>query len=89
MPKTVKTGGVMDQIEARFKQVDVLPMVKHYMNSLGLFNLLKKYVPSSKSSLVNMFFKLYNEANSPLNNSAADLLLFCPWLHTNSFILLD
>jgi transposase len=51
MPKTVKTGGVMDQIEARFKQVDVLPMVKHYMNSLGLFNLLKKYVPSSKSSL--------------------------------------
>lgn len=41
----------MDQIEAHFKQVDVLPMVKHYMNSLGLFNLLKKYVPSSKNSL--------------------------------------
>ena len=41
----------MDQIEAHFKQVDVLPMVKHYMNSLDLFNLLKKYVPSSKNSL--------------------------------------
>jgi transposase len=26
-------------------------MVKHYMNSLDLFNLLKKYVPSSKKSL--------------------------------------
>lgn len=50
-PKTVKLGGVVDQIEARFKQVDVLPMVKHYMNSLDLFNLMKKYVPSSKSSL--------------------------------------
>ena len=41
----------MDQIEARFKQVDVLPMIKHYMNSLDLFNLMKKYVPSSKGSL--------------------------------------
>lgn len=41
----------MDLIEARFKQVDVLPMVKHYMSSLDLFNLIKKYVPSSKSSL--------------------------------------
>jgi transposase len=41
----------MDQIEARFKQVDVLPMVKHYMSSLDLFNLFKKYVPSSKKSL--------------------------------------
>ena len=41
----------MDQIEAHFKQVDVLPMVKYYMNSLDLFNLLKKYVPSPKNSL--------------------------------------
>jgi len=39
------------QIEARFKQVDVFPMVKHYMNSLDLFNLFKKYVPSSKNCL--------------------------------------
>ncbi len=41
----------MDQIEARFKQVDVFPMVKHYMASLDLFNLFKKYVPSSKNCL--------------------------------------
>ena len=41
----------MDQIEARFKQVDVFPMVKHYMNSLDLFNLFKKYIPSSKNCL--------------------------------------
>ncbi len=41
----------MDQIEARFKQVDVLPMVKYYMNALNLFNLLKKYVPSSINSM--------------------------------------
>lgn len=42
----------MDQIEAHFKQVDVLPMVKHYMNSLDLFNLMKKYVPTNNGSLV-------------------------------------
>jgi transposase len=41
----------VDQIEAIFKQVDVFPMVKHYMNSLDLFNLFKKYVPSSKNCL--------------------------------------
>ena len=41
----------MEQIEARFKQVDVLPMVKHYMNSLDLYTLFKKYVPSSASCL--------------------------------------
>lgn len=41
----------MDQIEARFKQVDVLPMVKHYMETLNLFDLMNKYVPSPKSSL--------------------------------------
>jgi len=50
-PQTGKIGGVVDQIEAHFKQVDVLPMVKHYMNSLDLFNLFKKYVPSSKNCL--------------------------------------
>ena len=27
----------MGQIEAQYKQVDVLPMVKHYMNSLDLY----------------------------------------------------
>lgn len=36
----------MKQMEASFKQVDVLPMVKHYMSSLNLFSLFKKYVPS-------------------------------------------
>lgn len=41
----------MGQIEARFKQVDVFPMVKHYMNELDLFNLFKKYVPSKNNSL--------------------------------------
>ena len=37
----------MKQFEARFKQVDVLPMVKHYMDELDLFNLFKKYVPAA------------------------------------------
>ncbi|MGB5993489.1 MAG: IS1634 family transposase [Desulfobacterales bacterium] len=41
----------MKQIEAQYKQVDVLPMVKHYMNSLDLYNLFKKYVPCSTNCL--------------------------------------
>ena len=35
----------MGQIEAQYKQVDVLPMVKHYMNSLDLYNLLHFLIP--------------------------------------------
>ena len=42
----------MEQLEARFKQVDVLPMVKHYMDELDLYNLFKKYVPTSSDCLV-------------------------------------
>ncbi len=39
----------MEEIEARFRQVDVLPMVKHYMDSLDLYNLFTKYVPASEN----------------------------------------
>jgi hypothetical protein len=41
----------MKQFETRFKQVDVLPMVKHYMKSLDLYDLFKKYVPASSNCL--------------------------------------
>jgi transposase len=41
----------MEQFEAQFNQVDVLPMVKHYMDELHLFNLFTKYVPGSPNSL--------------------------------------
>ena len=41
----------MKQFDTRFKQVDVLPMAKHYMSSLDLYNLFKKYVPASNSCL--------------------------------------
>jgi len=43
----------MEQFEARFKQVDVLPMVKYYMDELDLFNLFTKYVPVATGSLVD------------------------------------
>ncbi len=43
--------GVIEQVEARFKQIDVLPMVKHYMDSLDLYNLFTKYVPASADCL--------------------------------------
>ena len=43
----------MEQFEARFKQVDVLPMVKHYMDELDLFNLFKKYVPAVPDCLAD------------------------------------
>jgi hypothetical protein len=41
----------MEQFEARFKQVDVLPMVKYFMDQLNLLNLFKKYVPASAGSI--------------------------------------
>ena len=40
----------MEQFEARFKQVDVLPLVKHFMDELNLLNLFSKYVPAPSSS---------------------------------------
>jgi len=41
----------MEQFEARFKQLDVLPMVKYFMDKLDLFNLFKKYVPATADCL--------------------------------------
>jgi transposase len=43
----------MKQFETRFKQVDVLPMVKHFMDELDLFNLFKKYVSAAPDSLAD------------------------------------
>ena len=43
----------MEQFETRFKQVDVLPMVKHFMDELDLYNLFSKYVPITADSLVD------------------------------------
>jgi hypothetical protein len=45
--------GAMKQFETRFKQVDVFPMVKHYMDELDLYNLFKKYVPAAPDSLAD------------------------------------
>jgi phospholipid N-methyltransferase len=41
----------MVQFETRFRQVDVLPMVKHFMDELDLFNLFTKHVPAAAGSL--------------------------------------
>jgi transposase len=43
----------MEQFETRFKQVDVLPMVKHFMNDLHLLDLFTKYVPAAPDSLAD------------------------------------
>jgi len=40
----------MKEIAARAKKIDVLPMVKHYMDELDLFGLLQKYVPNPQNS---------------------------------------
>lgn len=45
--------GAMDQFETRFSQVEVLPMVMHYMEELDLTNLFEKYVPAEAGSLTN------------------------------------
>ncbi len=36
----------MKLFETRFSHIDVLPMVKYYLDELGLYDLLNKYVPS-------------------------------------------
>jgi transposase len=54
MPKRLiiaTTEASMEQFETRFKQVDVLPMVKYFMDQLDLFNLFSKYVPAAAGSL--------------------------------------
>ena len=43
----------MEQFEAQFKQVDVFPLVKYYMDELKLLNLFKKYVPPTSGSLTD------------------------------------
>lgn len=43
----------MKQFGTRFRQVDVLPMVKHFMDKLDLFNLFKKYTPAAPDCLAD------------------------------------
>ena len=43
----------MEQFETRFSQLDVLPMVKHFMDELDLCNLFRKYVPAAPDSLAD------------------------------------
>lgn len=43
----------MEQFETRFSQVDVLPMVKHYMDELDLVDLFTRYVPAASGSLAD------------------------------------
>jgi transposase len=43
----------MEQFETRFRQVDVLPLVKHYMDELDLYNLFTKYTPAAAGSLAH------------------------------------
>ncbi len=43
----------MERFGTRFRQVDVLPMVKHYMDELDLFNLFVKYTPAAAGSLAH------------------------------------
>ncbi|MBR9987626.1 MAG: IS1634 family transposase [Desulfosarcina sp.] len=43
----------MEQFETRFKQVDVLPMVKYFMDKLALVNLFTKYVPVAAGSIAD------------------------------------
>jgi len=36
----------MQMMDTKLKQVDVLPMVKHYIAELGLHELFDKYIPN-------------------------------------------
>lgn len=43
----------MEEFETKFQKVDVLPMVKHFMDSLDLFNLFNKYLSEVAGSVAN------------------------------------
>ncbi len=43
----------MEQFATKFKQVDVLPLVKYFIDQLDLFELFKKYVPATSHSLAD------------------------------------
>ena len=43
----------MEQFETRFKKVETLPLVKHFMDELDLYNLFEKYVPGATGILAN------------------------------------
>ena len=43
----------MDKLDVITKKVDVLPMVKYYMDQLGIYGLFSKYVETPKRSLVD------------------------------------
>ena len=51
--KSLCLGAFMDQIDVITKKVDVFPMVKYYMDQLGLYGLFAKYVPNPKRSPVD------------------------------------
>ncbi len=44
-----KQGQIIQMMDTKLKQVDVLPMVKYYMTQLGLHDLFDKHVPNKKS----------------------------------------
>jgi hypothetical protein len=43
----------MERFETKFNQIEVLPMVKHFIDELDLFNLFKKYVPAARGCLTH------------------------------------
>ncbi len=43
----------MERLNVITKKIDVLPMVKYYMDQLGIYDLFAKYVEKPKRSLVD------------------------------------
>jgi len=45
----------MEKLDVITKKVDVLPMVKYYMDQLGIYDLFAKYVQNPTRSPVDSF----------------------------------
>ena len=43
----------MSRMDTKLKDLDVLPMVKHYMTELKLYELFDKYVPNDRGYEIN------------------------------------
>ena len=73
-----------DIIDGYSKSVGVFPLVKHYMDELGLFELFKKYVPKGRADIEpaeGLCIQIVNilSGNRPLYCGARMVGQVCRW----------
>ena len=66
----------MEQLNVITKRVDVLPMVKYYIDQLGIYGLFSKYVKKPSYSAVSKVYQRFSaeaKTNKPLRKLLTEL----------------